>query len=66
MHRHANQHRKYAAVFIDINRRETLPEEASIHTAEITTIKIALKKIHKREDEMQSVEYNKENRPILN
>ena len=51
-------------------RRGALPEEASIHIAEMTVVKIALKEIHKREDKiwiiytdtqspMQSIEYNK-------
>ena len=40
----------FAVVFLDIDRRGTLSEKASIYTAEMTTIKIALKKIHKRED----------------
>ena len=35
----------YAAVFTDSTRREALPEEASIHTSEMT----AIKKIKKRE-----------------
>ena len=58
-------------------RRGALPEEASIHIAEMTVVKIALKEIHKREDKrlviytdsqssMQSIKYNKENYPILN
>ena len=43
-----DQRRKvgFAAVFMDIIRRGTLPEEASIHIAEIT----ALREIQKRED----------------
>ena len=54
-----------------------LSEEASIHTAEITAIKIVLKEIYKREDKrwvlytdfqssMQSIKYNEENHLILN
>ena len=39
-----------AAVFMDTTRRGALPEEASIHTAEMTAIKIAMKDIGKRED----------------
>ena len=35
------------AVFEDATRRGTLSEEASIHTAEMTAIKIALKEIKK-------------------
>ena len=65
----------FAAVFIDIIRRRALSEKASIHTVEITAIKIALNEIHKREDKrwvkytdpqscMQFIEYNKENHPI--
>ena len=38
----------FAAVFTDITRREALHEEASIHKAEMTEIKVALKEIHKR------------------
>ena len=33
----------FAAVFTDTTRRGALPEEASIHTAEMTAIKIAMK-----------------------
>ena len=40
----------FAAVFTNITRREALSKESTIHTAEMTTIKIALKEIHKRED----------------
>ena len=36
----------FAAVFMNIIKREALPEEASIHTAEMTTIR----EIQKRED----------------
>ena len=39
---------KDSAVFTDITRQRALPEEASIHTANITAIKIALKEIHKK------------------
>ena len=39
----------YAAVFTDSMRRGTLPEEASIHTAEMTEKKIAMKEIKERE-----------------
>ena len=39
-----------AAVFSDITRRSALLKEASIHIAEMTAIKVALKDIHKRED----------------
>ena len=42
----------FAAVFTDITRRGTLPEEASIHTAEMT----AMKEIRVR-DEMRWVIY---------
>ena len=42
----------FSVIFPDITRRVTLPEEASIHTAEITAIKVALKKIHNREDKV--------------
>ena len=36
-----------AVVFIDITRKRALSEEASIHTAEMMTIKMALKEITK-------------------
>ena len=36
--------------YSDTTRRGALPEEASIHTAEMTVIKIAMKKREKRED----------------
>ena len=39
----------FAAEFADITRRETLPEETSIHTAEMKAIKISMKEIQKRE-----------------
>ena len=39
------------AVFEDTTRRGTLPEEASIHTAEMTAIKIALMEIKRRKEE---------------
>ena len=39
----------FAVVFTDITRTAALPVKASIHTAEITTIKVALMEIHKRE-----------------
>ena len=35
----------FPAVFADITRRRSLPEEASILTAEMTAIKIAMRKI---------------------
>ena len=38
----------FVAAFQDITIRRTLFEEASIHTAEMTRIKIALKEIHKK------------------
>ena len=40
----------FAAVSTDISRRGDLPEEASIHTAEMTAINVVLKEVHKRED----------------
>ena len=40
----------FAAVFTDITRRGALPKEASIQTAELTTITVSLKEIHKKED----------------
>ena len=47
LRRHAKEYRKdglLLAVFADITRRVALPEEASIPTAEITTLKEILKK----------------------
>ena len=41
----------FAVVFGDITRRGALPEKVSFHIAEMTTIKIALNKIHKREEQ---------------
>ena len=66
----------FAAVFADITRSETLPEEASIHKAEMTAIKIGMREIKKREDmrwviytdllsSMLAIENNRENYPIL-
>ena len=40
----------FAEVFADITRRRALPEETSIHTVEITAIKIAMRKIFKKEN----------------
>ena len=40
----------FAVAFMDNTRREPLPKEASIHTAEMTAIKTALREIQKRED----------------
>ena len=56
-------------VFTDIIKRGTLPEEGSIHTAEMTAIIETLKEIHKRKEKkisMKSNSYNKENHPIIN
>ena len=39
----------FLAVFTDISRSGALLEVASIHTAKITAIKVALKEIHKTE-----------------
>ena len=36
----------YAAVFADITRRGALPDKASIHTAEMTVIKVAMREIY--------------------
>ena len=47
----------FAAVFMNVIRRAALPEEASIHTTEMTAIKIALKEIHKRQDKMGNAVY---------
>ena len=68
---------EFAAVFMNTSRRGTLFNEASNCTAKMTAIKIALKEIHKREDNrlltyiayqssMQSIKYNKDNTLILN
>ena len=67
----------FAAAFVGITRRETLPEEASIHMAEMTVIKIAIRGIRKRKDmrwviytdsliSMLAIENNRENHPMLN
>ena len=40
----------FAAVFADITRRGTLPEETSIQTAEMIATKVAMKGVKKRED----------------
>ena len=40
----------FAAVITDTTRKWALPEEASIYTAVMTSIKIAMKEIGKRED----------------
>ena len=40
----------FSAVIMDITRRGALPKEASIHTAEMTAIKTALREIQKRTD----------------
>ena len=63
----------FASVFTDITRRGTLSEEATIHTAKMTEVKVTLKEIHKRwviytdsQSSLQSIEYNKEYHPILN
>ena len=64
---------KFAEIFADIIRSGALPEEASIHIAEM----IAMKEIQKREDmrwviytdslcSMLAIENNRENHPILN
>ena len=48
LHRSKSREKKlgFAAVFADIPRRGVLPQEASIHTAEMT----AIREIQKRED----------------
>ena len=40
----------FAAVIADIIKGGVLPEEASVHTAEITAIKIAMREIQRKED----------------
>ena len=42
----------FEGLFTDITRRGGLPKEASIYTAEMIEIKIALKEIYKREDKI--------------
>ena len=65
----------FAAVFANIAIRKALPKEASIHTAEMTTIKTAMREIQKREDKrwviytdtlssMRAIENNRENHRI--
>ena len=67
----------FAAVFADISRRGALPEEASILTAEMSAIKIAMREKQKRKDirwviytdslsSVIAIEYKRENHPILN
>ena len=67
----------FAAVFTDITKRGTLPEEASIHTAEMTAIETAMKEIRVRNEmrcviytdslsSLLAIENNRENHPILN
>ena len=41
----------FAVVFNRYYQKEVLPQEASTYTAEMTTIKVSLKEIHKRENE---------------
>ena len=43
----------FVAVFTDNTRRGALFEEAFIHTAKITAIRIALKEIHMTEDKQK-------------
>ena len=60
---------EFAAVFMNIARRWTLPEEAYIYIAEMTEIKLTLKEIHKNtitQSSMQFIKYKKENHMILN
>ena len=40
----------FAVVFTDITRKGAIPEEASIHTAEMTAINVALMELHKKKD----------------
>ena len=67
----------FEAVFVNITRRGMLPEEASIHTAEMTSIKTSARETQKRENEIWVIytdslsfklviENNRENHPILN
>ena len=66
-----------AAILTDITRKGSLPEEASIHTTEMTILKIAVREIKKeRKHEMGNIyrlaefnipiENNRKNHPILN
>ena len=63
--------------YSDTTRRGALPEEASIHTTEMTAIKISKKEIKERKDtrwviytdslsSMLVIENNRENPQILN
>ena len=40
----------FAAIYVEITRKGAQPEKASIYTAEMTAIKIAMREIEKRED----------------
>ena len=48
----------YAAVFTDTTRRGALPEEASIHTAEMTAMKDKKERVHKMGHTYRLVEFN--------
>ena len=67
----------FVVVFLNIIRREVLPKWTSMHTGEITEIKIAMKKIYNRENKWLviyrkshgiwlSIEFNKETPSTLN
>ena len=67
----------FAALFLDITIKGALPEEASVHTAEMIAIKPTLKDIQKREDmrwviytdllsSILAIKNNRENHTILN
>ena len=49
----------YAAVFIDTTRRGAIPEEASIHTAEMKAMKeIKRKRGHRMDNISRLIEFN--------
>ena len=45
----------FALVFTDITRKGASSEEASIHTAEMAAIKVALKEMHKRKNKRGNI-----------
>ena len=47
----------FAEVFTDITRRGALFEETSIHTDEMTAMKVLLKEVHKKEDKRWVIQY---------
>ena len=55
---HIDRVRAKAAVITDTTTKWVLPEDASIHTAEVTEIKITLKEIHKKRKQKMGNIYN--------